>query len=151
MRLFPALRARRPSLAAALCALRPSAARAHARMSSSSLPVAAVCQMTATPDKEANFSAGSRLVEQAKEGGACMVFLPEGLDYIGSSREETLSLSESLDGDIISRYAHLARKLDVWLSLGGFHERGHDWETDRRIYNSHVIINGQGAGLTELL
>lgn len=143
MRLFPALSARRPSLAAAL---RSRAARAHTRMSSSSssLPVAAVCQMTATPDKEANFSAGSRLVEQAKEGGACMVFLPEGLDYIGSSREETLHLSESLDGDIISRYAHLARKLDVWLSLGGFHERGHDWETDRRIYNSHVIINGQG-------
>ncbi|XP_067303358.1 deaminated glutathione amidase isoform X2 [Pseudorasbora parva] len=111
---------------------------------SSSLPVAAVCQMTATPDKEANFSACTRLVEQAKEGGASMVFLPEGFDYIGSSREETLALSESLDGDIITRYTHLARKLDVWLSLGGFHERGHDWKSDRRIYNSHVIINGQG-------
>lgn len=111
---------------------------------SSSLPVAAVCQMTATPDKEANFSACTRLVEQAKEGGASMVFLPEGFDYIGSSREETLALSESLDGDIITRYTHLARKLDVWLSLGGFHERGHDWKTDRRIYNSHIIINGQG-------
>ncbi|KTF95457.1 hypothetical protein cypCar_00041243 [Cyprinus carpio] len=112
--------------------------------SSSSLPVAAVCQMTATPDKEANFSTCTRLVEQAREGGACMVFLPEGFDYIGSNREETLQLSESLDGDIISRYSHLARKLDVWLSLGGFHERGHDWKTDRRIYNSHIILNGQG-------
>lgn len=111
---------------------------------SSSLPVAAVCQMTATPDKEANFRTCTRLVEQAKVGGASMVFLPEGFDYIGSSREETLQLSESLDGETISRYAHLARKLDVWLSLGGFHERGHDWKTDRRIYNSHVIINGQG-------
>lgn len=37
------------------------------------------------------------------------------------------------------------RKLDVWLSLGGFHERGHDWKTDRRIYNSHIILNGQGT------
>ncbi|XP_055051179.2 deaminated glutathione amidase [Misgurnus anguillicaudatus] len=110
----------------------------------SSLPVAAVCQMTSTPDKEANFTACRRLVEQAKEGGASMVFLPEGFDYIGSSREETLQLSESLDGDIITRYTHLAKKLDVWLSLGGFHERGHDWKTDQRIYNSHIIINGQG-------
>lgn len=79
----------------------------HHRMSSS-LPVAAVCQVTATPDKEANFSACERLVEGAKEGGASMVFLPEGFDYIGSSRDETLALSESLTGDIISRYTQLA-------------------------------------------
>ncbi|XP_067255944.1 deaminated glutathione amidase isoform X3 [Chanodichthys erythropterus] len=143
MRLFTALRERRPSLAAGLLALRSQTARGQIRMSSS-LPVAAVCQMTATPDKEANFSACTRLVEQAKEGGASMVFLPEGFDYIGSNREETLALSETLDGDIITRYTHLARKLDVWLSLGGFHERGHDWKTDRHIYNSHIIINGQG-------
>ncbi|KAI7814175.1 deaminated glutathione amidase isoform X1 [Triplophysa rosa] len=110
----------------------------------SSLPVAAVCQMTSTPDKEANFTACKRLVEQATEGGASMVFLPEGFDYIGSSREETLHHSESLDGDIITRYTHLARKLNVWLSLGGFHERGHDWKNDQRIYNSHILINGQG-------
>ncbi|XP_022533804.1 deaminated glutathione amidase isoform X2 [Astyanax mexicanus] len=111
----------------------------------SSHPVAAVCQMTSTPDKEANFTTCERLVKQAKEGRASMVFLPEGFDYIGSSREETLQLSESLQGDTISRYTKLAKELNVWLSLGGFHERGHDWENDRRIYNSHVIINEQGG------
>ena len=37
------------------------------------------------------------------------------------------------------------RKLGVWLSLGGFHERGEDWDTKQRIYNSHVIINEQGS------
>ncbi|XP_030285972.1 deaminated glutathione amidase [Sparus aurata] len=114
------------------------------RMSSSRLPVAAVCQVTATPDKQANFSACKQLVEEAKERGAGMVFLPEGFDYIGSSREESLSLAESLTGDTISQYTQLARKLEVWLSLGGFHERGHDWETDRRLYNSHIIINDKG-------
>lgn len=72
-------------------------------------PVAAVCQVTATPDKEANFSACKQLVEDAKERGACMVFLPEGFDYIGSSREETLALSETLAGQTISRYTQLAR------------------------------------------
>ncbi|XP_007563659.1 deaminated glutathione amidase isoform X2 [Poecilia formosa] len=114
------------------------------RMSTSPNPVAAVCQVTATPDKEANFTGCKQLLEEARQRGACMVFLPEGFDYIGSSREETLSMSEPLGGDIISRYTQLARKLDVWLSLGGFHERGHDWENDRRIYNSHVIINNKG-------
>ncbi|XP_056431938.1 deaminated glutathione amidase isoform X2 [Gadus chalcogrammus] len=115
------------------------------RMSSTSNPVAAVCQMTSTPNKEANFSVGKRLVEAAREGGASMVFLPEAFDYIGSSRDETLALAESLTGDTISRYTQLASKMNVWLSLGGFHERGHDWENDRRIYNSHVIINDQGS------
>ncbi|XP_029382497.1 deaminated glutathione amidase [Echeneis naucrates] len=118
--------------------------RLQNRMSTAAPSVAAVCQVRATPDKEANFSACKQLVQDAKGRGACMVFLPEGFDYIGSSREETLALSESLSGDIISRYTQLARKLQVWLSLGGFHERGHEWETDRRIYNSHIIINDQG-------
>lgn len=72
-------------------------------------PVAAVCQVNATPDKEANFSACKQLVEDAKERGACMVFLPEGFDYIGSSRDETLSLSESVAGDTVSQYTQLAR------------------------------------------
>ncbi|KAM3590126.1 uncharacterized protein V6R79_004108 [Siganus canaliculatus] len=113
-------------------------------MSTSPRSVAAVCQVTATPDKQANFSACKQLVEEATERGAAMVFLPEAFDYIGSSREETLSLSESLSGNTMSQYCELARKLEVWLSLGGFHERGHDWESDRRIYNSHVIINDKG-------
>ncbi|TRZ03983.1 hypothetical protein DNTS_022891 [Danionella cerebrum] len=143
MRFFIKLRDKRALLSASVLALRSTTERKQSRMSTS-LPVAAVCQVTSTPDKEANFKSCTRLVEQAKEGGASMVFLPEGFDYIGSSREETLALSESLDGDIITRYNHLARKLGVWLSLGGFHERGHDWESDRRIYNSHIIINGEG-------
>lgn len=116
----------------------------HSSMSASRLPLAAVCQVTSTPDKEANFSACKRLVEESRERGACMVFLPEGFDYIGSSKEETLAMSESLQGDIVSRYSQLARKLQVWLSLGGFHERGPDWEKDQRIYNSHIIINDKG-------
>lgn len=37
------------------------------------------------------------------------------------------------------------RKLEVWLSLGGFHERGPNWKSDRRIYNSHVILNDKGS------
>lgn len=87
-------------------------------MSTSQWPLAAVCQMTATPDKAANLSACTQLVEEAKEQGAAMVFLPEAFDYIGSSREETLSLSEPLTGDTITQYCQIARwgKLFVYLS-----------------------------------
>ncbi|XP_028330115.1 deaminated glutathione amidase [Gouania willdenowi] len=114
------------------------------RMCAGRLPVAAVCQVTSTPDKAANLSSCAELVEEAVQRGASMVFLPEGFDYIGSTRDQTLSLSESLQGPTLSSYRDMARKLRVWLSLGGFHERGPDWETDRRIYNSHVIINDKG-------
>lgn len=93
----------------AACSLDITTTSSLCRMSTSPHPVAAVCQVTATPDKVANFSASKQLVEEAKERGASMVFLPEGFDYIGSSREETLSLSESLTGDTISQYAQLAR------------------------------------------
>lgn len=78
-------------------------------MSTSQWPLAAVCQVTATPDKAANLSACTQLLEEAKERGATMVFLPEGFDYIGSSRAETLSLSEPLTGDTITQYCQLAR------------------------------------------
>uniref|UniRef100_A0A8C6WXB5 Nitrilase 1 n=1 Tax=Neogobius melanostomus TaxID=47308 RepID=A0A8C6WXB5_9GOBI len=112
--------------------------RLNILMSTAPDPVAAVCQMTATPDKEANLSVCKNLVEEAKQKGASMVFLPEGFDYIGSNREETLSLAESLEGETISSLAQIARKLEIWLSLGGFHEQGPNWKTDRRIITSII-------------
>lgn len=45
---------------------------------------------------------------------------------------------------IVFFFWYFHRKLGIWLSLGGFHERGEGWETDRRIYNSHIIINDMG-------
>ncbi|XP_069805931.1 deaminated glutathione amidase isoform X2 [Dendropsophus ebraccatus] len=107
-------------------------------------PLIAVCQMTSTSDKEQNFSTCSRLIQEAAARHACMVFLPEAFDYIGSSSEETLSLAESLQGDLIQRYSGLARDRSVWLSLGGFHEKGSNWDNDRRISNSHVILDAEG-------
>ncbi|XP_073493705.1 deaminated glutathione amidase [Phyllobates terribilis] len=107
-------------------------------------PLIAVCQMTSTSDKEKNFSTCSRLVQEASAHRACMVFLPEACDYIGGSTEETLNLAETLQGDLIQRYSGLARDCSVWLSLGGFHEKGSDWDKDRRISNSHVILNPEG-------
>ncbi|XP_077401382.1 deaminated glutathione amidase [Vanacampus margaritifer] len=116
----------------------------HSRMSSSCPPRAALCQMNVTADKRANLRAAQELLEEAKRRGANMAFLPEAFDYIGSSREETLALSETLLGDTMMQYALMARKLDIWLSLGGFHERGCDLEAESRICNSHVIVNNQG-------
>ncbi|XP_075049342.1 deaminated glutathione amidase isoform X2 [Mixophyes fleayi] len=107
-------------------------------------PLIAVCQMTSTSDKEKNVSTCSRLIREAASRSACMVFLPEAFDYIGGSTEETLSLAETIEGDLIQRYSGLARECGVWLSLGGFHEKGANWDQDRRISNSHVILDHTG-------
>ncbi|XP_066466381.1 deaminated glutathione amidase isoform X2 [Tiliqua scincoides] len=108
-------------------------------------PLIAVGQVTSTPDKEHNFACCSRLVREATQRGACIIFLPEAFDYVGSSTEETLGLSETLDGDTVQRYSSLARECGVWLSLGGFHERGGDWERTRRIYNTHLLLDSEGS------
>ncbi|XP_032060516.1 deaminated glutathione amidase isoform X1 [Aythya fuligula] len=107
-------------------------------------PLVAVGQVTSTPDKEPNFAACSALVREAARRGACLVFLPEGFDYIGRDPAQTLSLAEGLDGDLMGRYARLARDCGVWLSLGGFHERGQDWAATQRIYNCHVLLDPTG-------
>ncbi|XP_056366988.1 deaminated glutathione amidase [Oenanthe melanoleuca] len=105
----------------------------------------AVLQVTSTADKEHNWRQCSALVRQAAARGARAVFLPEGFDFIGDSPQHSLALAEPLHGDTVGRYRQLARECDVWLSLGGFHERGQDWDSTGRIYNCHLLLDNSGA------
>lgn len=50
------------------------------------------------------------------------IFLPECCDYVGTNRDETLALAETLTGDTVTFYKQLAKQNGVWLSLGGIHE-----------------------------
>ncbi|XP_008578442.1 PREDICTED: nitrilase homolog 1 isoform X2 [Galeopterus variegatus] len=105
-------------------------------------PLVAVCQVTSTPDKQQNFKTCAELVREAARLGACLAFLPEAFDFIARDPAETLRLSEPLGGNLLGEYTQLARECGLWLSLGGFHERGQDWEQTQKIYNCH--IPGQG-------
>ncbi|XP_071442557.1 deaminated glutathione amidase [Hetaerina americana] len=100
----------------------------------------AVCQITSKSDKEENFKCCSNLIRKAAEDNAKVVFLPEACDYLGRSTQEILALAEPLDGPTISRYKELASHHNIWISLGGVHEK----DGDRMVSNSHVIINGDG-------
>ncbi|KAM8817790.1 deaminated glutathione amidase isoform 3-T3 [Rhynchonycteris naso] len=113
--------------------------------SSWKLPLVAVCQVTSTPDKQQNFKACAELVREAARLGACLAFLPEAFDFIARDPAETLHLSEPLGGNLLGEYAQLARECGLWLSLGGFHERGQDWEQTQKIYNCHVLLNNKGS------
>lgn len=52
-----------------------------------------------------------------------MVFLPESFDYIEEDKAKSLEMAESVDGSLINNYKTLAKTLNIWLSLGGFHEK----------------------------
>lgn len=78
-------------------------------MASRSLCTVAVCQMTSTGDREANFSVCEDMIRNAKASNASMVFLPEGCDYIASSHADTLALAENEDGPFLNRYKNVAK------------------------------------------
>lgn len=103
----------------------------------------AVCQMTSTCDKENNLKTVEQLIEKTESFGAKIVFFPECFDYVGENREQTISLAESLNGSTISRLRQAARDKQIWLSLGGFHEKSDDADISK-IFNSHVLIDNKG-------
>lgn len=103
----------------------------------------AVCQMNSTSDVDRNLKICKDLVRKAKSRGAKVVFLPECFDYVGENNEQSLSLAATLESTRMQVFCNLAKELGVWLSLGGFHERGPP--DDKRLYNSHVMVDDNGA------
>lgn len=103
----------------------------------------AVCQLNSINDKEKNYATASSIVTQAAAVGAKMIFLPECFDFIGNNKQEAVGGAESLDGPTLARYRGLAKKLKVWLSLGGMHQKPTDPE-EKKILNAHIILDDQG-------
>lgn len=110
------------------------------KMSTSTSKVIAVCQMTAKNVKEDNLAICHRLVKHASSNGAKVVFFPEACDFIGTSKSETLELAEPLNGQMVAKYCDMAKTNDVWLSLGGIHEK----VSETKVNNAHVIIDNSG-------
>lgn len=79
------------------------------KMSGRLMHTVAVCQMTSTADREANFNVFRDLVAEAKTANASMVFFPEGCDYIASSVKESLELAESSSGEWLMKYCGVAK------------------------------------------
>ncbi|KDP46130.1 hypothetical protein JCGZ_06641 [Jatropha curcas] len=109
-------------------------------MAASSVRVAAA-QMTSINDLAANFATCSRLVKEAAAAGAKLLCLPESFAFIGAKDGDSIKIAEPLDGPIMQQYCSLARESGIWLSLGGFQERGSD---DAHLRNTHVIIDDSG-------
>lgn len=57
-----------------------------------------------------------------------------------------LALAEPLNGETVTYYKELAKRNNVWLSLGGIHESIHDknGKPTNKLYNAHVVVNNSG-------
>eukprot|EP00038_Savillea_parva_P025199 m.46643 g.46643 ORF g.46643 m.46643 type:complete len:318 (+) comp6788_c0_seq1:1037-1990(+) len=123
----------------------PTMASAAARVAGPRVPRIAVAQMRSTDVVEDNFDTVRRLVQRAADQGCSLVSLPECFEWIGSGPAESLAFAQRLDEPLFTRYRHLAKEFQIWVSYGGFHERpANPTSTDGRIYNSHLLINPQG-------
>ncbi|KAJ8464526.1 hypothetical protein OPV22_027078 [Ensete ventricosum] len=118
----------------------PAAVSARCSMAAPPLRVG-VAQMTSTNDLEANYNTCSRLVKEAAAGGVNLLCLPESFSFVGAKDGESLKIAQPLDGPIMQRYCSLARESNIWLSLGGFQEKGPD---DSHQYNTHVLLDSSG-------
>ncbi|KAL3834066.1 hypothetical protein ACJIZ3_008802 [Penstemon smallii] len=101
----------------------------------------AAAQMTSINDLSANFATCSRLVKEAATAGAKLICFPENFSYVGAKSGDSLTIAEPLDGPIMKGYCSLARESNIWLSLGGFQEKGSD---DSHLCNTHVLIDDVG-------
>jgi predicted amidohydrolase len=117
-------------------------------------PIVAVGQMTSTSDHARNFAQVERLAALAAEGAACLLFVPEAFNFIGSHWSQTVQQAEPLDGPMMEKYRALARERGIWLSLGGFHERS-EVPVDgrnaaqapagaRKAFNAHIVLDSSG-------
>ncbi|KMT17570.1 hypothetical protein BVRB_2g036690 [Beta vulgaris subsp. vulgaris] len=101
----------------------------------------AVAQMTSVNDLSVNFATCSRLVKEAAAAGAKLLCFPESFSYMGANLGDSVKIGERLDGPIMQGYCSLARESQIWLSLGGFQEKGSD---DSHLCNTHVIVDDTG-------
>jgi len=51
-----------------------------------------------------------------------MVFIPEAVDYIVKDKRKAVTMAETLEGPLITRFKEYAIQFNVWISIGGFHE-----------------------------
>ncbi|KAK1422504.1 hypothetical protein QVD17_25672 [Tagetes erecta] len=101
----------------------------------------AAAQMTSINDLATNYATCARLIKEAASAGAKLLCLPENFSFVGAKQGESLQIAQSLDGPIIKGYCDLARDAKMWLSLGGFQEKGSD---DAHLCNTHVLIDDAG-------
>ena len=104
--------------------------------------LAAVVQMGATSDEQANWETARHWIETAADRGAQFVTTPENTNYLGPHKEK-VKLAEPTSGRTCGRFAALARDRGIYLLLGSYNELSPE-EDGSRCYNTSVLFDPQG-------
>jgi predicted amidohydrolase len=99
----------------------------------------AACQVNSQDDRKVNLEAAYSLLERAAAQGADLAVLPEYVDYLG--RSAGLPQPEPADGEFGQFFADAARRLNMWVLAGSFHEAG---PGDGRTYNTSLLFDRAG-------
>jgi predicted amidohydrolase len=113
--------------------------------------LAAVVQLTSTPEVPSNLERATALIERAARRGARLIVLPENFAIL--STDETLKLQHAVTladikrDDIVGTMLALSARLGIHLILGGLPERARD---DKRVYNACVHLRPTPDGGAEV-
>jgi nitrilase len=84
-----------------------------------SQPIVAAVQMTSVANVASNLDTARRLLEKAREGGACLAVLPENFSFMGRNDAERRGVIEADgDGPVQRAVANAARELGLWIVAG---------------------------------
>ncbi len=100
----------------------------------------AALQMTSTENLAHNYDVCQSLIQKAARLGAKLVCLPENFSFLGEDSQQNKQIAEQPKGELLQSYCALAKKNQVWLSLGGFLEIS----PSQQIFNTHIIVDDTG-------
>ena len=80
------------------------------------------------------------MIENSRDKGAKIAFLPEAFDYIANSSRESIEQAKNYE-HLLNDIKSIARDNQIWLSLGGMHT--FDTDSDK-VKNSHILLNDSG-------
>ncbi len=96
-------------------------------------------QLNTKDNIENSFEEIESLTAECSSMGAQLVIFPELSTYLSETSVQTAS--QTLNGEIISRFKELAKKYNVYLHNGSFIEKA---EKTGKSYNTSVLINPAG-------
>ncbi|MEQ8651167.1 MAG: carbon-nitrogen hydrolase family protein [Kiloniellales bacterium] len=103
---------------------------------------AALVQLTAGPDIDANLERIEQLVGEASSVGAQFVCLPENCTQIQPDKDKSLAEADEEDGHrALARLAEMASARNIWLQVGSLTVKA----APKHCWNRSYLLNPDGA------
>jgi deaminated glutathione amidase len=111
------------------------------------MPLAAVIQMTSSPDVEANLATARGWLERSRVRGAVLAALPENFPIMGRKETDKLAVAEAAgEGPIQAFLSRTAKELGLWI-IGGTIPLKVEGQASR-VAAASLVFDDQGRCLT---